>query len=424
MISVFVFFILVVALFLLPSQIFTQSNKLKEVEESLTVRLKQLKQDFQFRTKELNRRLASGDLAQQEWQQLSDELLLDTNASIESTQFATDNSQSELSRVTGGMILLFISIIGILGYYFSDSRVPAQRQYQIEQRLKTEPQLIEQLSQQAEKNNDQYSMEQLFLALREKVELQPNDIDTWRALSLFNARIGRTDEALNSIKTAIANSPENIDLKVELAQLYTSAEDKETVQKGYQLLANIIRLHPDHEGARLLFGFSSFSLGLYQSAIDAWTSILNKRDQDSASSKMLQKSIEVARQRLSQGGIKDGTAQSLSGEIAITIEIPPQIRKNYTGKETLFVFAKAIDGPKFPVAVVKYQLDSAPETIVLSDADAMQPGVKISNFSQIQITARVTRTGDVTNKEGALEGNSGILSAPYTNVAITLDEQK
>ena len=88
---VFILFVILVAIVLLPSQLTSQKGALAEVQTSLTVRMEQLKKDFQFRTKELARRLQSEDLAEDEWQKMTDELQMDTRASIDSTQIANSD---------------------------------------------------------------------------------------------------------------------------------------------------------------------------------------------------------------------------------------------------------------------------------------------------------------------------------------------
>ena len=83
--------------------------------------------------------------------------------------------------------------------------------------------------------------------------------------------------------------------------------------------------------------------------------------------------------------------------------------------DTVFIFARAVDGPPMPVAVLKRPVSDLPLDFVLNDSQAMSPDMKLSNFDQVVITARISRSGVATEALQNLEAKSGTVS--------TLDNQ-
>jgi hypothetical protein len=78
------------------------------------------------------------------------------------------------------------------------------------------------------------------------------------------------------------------------------------------------------------------------------------------------------------------------------------------------VFAVIPNGPPMPIAVKRIPGPQFPLTLSLGDGDAMMEGSKLAAYPQLQFKARLSRGGNVMNKEGAFEG----VSAPIPTDAI------
>jgi len=77
--------------------------------------------------------------------------------------------------------------------------------------------------------------------------------------------------------------------------------------------------------------------------------------------------------------------------------------------DTVFVFARAVDGPPMPVAVLQRPVSELPLDFLLNDSQAMSADLKLSNFEQVVVTARVSRSGVATDALQDLEAKSGII---------------
>ena len=115
------------------------------------------------------------------------------------------------------------------------------------------------------------------------------------------------------------------------------------------------------------------------------------------------------------------TARSQTGQparsIKVTVKLGPALAGKAAPGDTVFIFARAAQGPKMPLAVVRKQAKELPITVTLDDSMAMVPDMKMSGFPQLVIGARVSKSGDAIPQPGDLEGYATPLK---TGVAVVV----
>lgn len=90
--------------------------------------------------------------------------------------------------------------------------------------------------------------------------------------------------------------------------------------------------------------------------------------------------------------------------------------------DTVFIFARAVDGPPFPVAVLQRVVSDLPLDFLLNDSQAMNPDAKLSNFEKVIVTARVSRSGVATDALQGLEAKSEpIAVADNRHINLTIE---
>lgn len=90
--------------------------------------------------------------------------------------------------------------------------------------------------------------------------------------------------------------------------------------------------------------------------------------------------------------------------IKVAVKLSPALAGKAAAGDTVFIFARAAQGPKMPLAIVRKQVKDLPITVTLDDSMAMVPDMKMSSFPQLVIGARVSKSGDAIPKSGDLEG--------------------
>jgi cytochrome c-type biogenesis protein CcmH len=123
----------------------------------------------------------------------------------------------------------------------------------------------------------------------------------------------------------------------------------------------------------------------------------------------VQGGIAQAKQQLAARGetyVEPVKAAVTTTRLLVTVDISPEMRKTLPANATLFVLAKAVNGPKIPLAVSKTALTDFPLTVELNDGMAMMPTLKISEFPQVNITARISTSGEALPKSGDIQGEN------------------
>jgi cytochrome c-type biogenesis protein CcmH len=109
----------------------------------------------------------------------------------------------------------------------------------------------------------------------------------------------------------------------------------------------------------------------------------------------------------------------ISGKVVIAQDV---INKLAPG-DTLFVFARAKEGPRMPLAVMRVPAPKAggfPLPFELTDAMAMAPGMSLSKFSEVVIEARISKSGNAQLQPGDLSGLTDVVRPGASGVVVTI----
>lgn len=92
----------------------------------------------------------------------------------------------------------------------------------------------------------------------------------------------------------------------------------------------------------------------------------------------------------------------LSGRVVLAPELASQVKPD----DTVFIFARLLDGPRMPVAQLKRRAADLPLTFNLDAAAATNPTLRLSPSMQLVVSARVSRSGQAAPQAGDLWGAS------------------
>ena len=109
-------------------------------------------------------------------------------------------------------------------------------------------------------------------------------------------------------------------------------------------------------------------------------------------------------------------ANNISGTVVLSSSLLKQARPD----DTVFIFARAVDGPPMPLAVLRKRVKDLPLAFVFDDSMAMWPAAKVSAFSRVVVTARVSKSGEGKPRPGDLEGHSSPVAVGATGLLIEI----
>lgn len=185
-----------------------------------------------------------------------------------------------------------------------------------------------------------------------------------------------------------------------LAQARFFGANQKVTPETYELLKGSLELNPNQPQTQGLAGMMAFELGHYQAAIGHWKALWQNLG-DSPEADLLAQGIKRAAEHLNaQGETVDLRFLTERVALKVHVDVSPEVRQAFAPDTVVFVAARAVDGPPMPLAVQKLTLAQLPIDITLTDAQAMVPGMSLSNFAQVSVRAHLSTTGAPTVKAG------------------------
>jgi cytochrome c-type biogenesis protein CcmH len=105
-----------------------------------------------------------------------------------------------------------------------------------------------------------------------------------------------------------------------------------------------------------------------------------------------------------------------------TVTLSDALKSKADPDDTVFVLARAAQGPKMPLAIMRKQVRDLPLSFSLDDSMAMSPEMKMSNFDQVVVVARVSKSGNAMPQPGDIQGMSKPLALGTKGVKIDIDQ--
>lgn len=90
--------------------------------------------------------------------------------------------------------------------------------------------------------------------------------------------------------------------------------------------------------------------------------------------------------------------------------------------DLLFVFARAGEGSRMPLAVVRAKVADLPLSFAFDDAMALPGGQKISDLPAITIEARVAKSGQAQSASGDLYGSVSGVKPGSLGIKVVIDQ--
>jgi cytochrome c-type biogenesis protein CcmH len=248
-------------------------------------------------------------------------------------------------------------------------------------------------------------VERLAAHLREN----PDDAAGWKLIGRAYASMNRHAEAADAYAKAAVRAPRDAQLLADLAEALAMARGRSLEGEPEKLLERALALEPDNLKALALAGTAAFGRRDYRAAVRHWEKMVPLVPRDSEEGRSIQASVDEAKALLSQ--------RPLEGRISISRKLKEQVSPD----DTVFIFARAVEGPPMPLAVLRRQVRDLPFAFALDDSMAMAPGLKLSGHARVIVGARVSKSGDPAPKPGDLQGASAPVANDAQGVSVVID---
>jgi len=271
---------------------------------------------------------------------------------------------------------------------------------------------------------DMHSIEQMVSKLAAKLAADPKNPEGWGMLGRSYLVLGRYGEAVLAFAKARELSGDTPELLADQAEAMALANNNSLAGEPQKLVERALKAKPDHPKALWLAGHAAIQQGRTADGVAYWKRLVVSMPTESAGR---QKVEQLIAQVQGQGGIaaaapeQKETPPASKASITVRVALAPDLKNKVSAGDTVFVFARAAEGPKMPLAIVKKQVKDLPLTVTLDDSMAMMPQMRLSNFPQVVLGARVSKSGAATPTSGDIEGHSAAIpSGTQQTVVITL----
>ena len=402
--------IIAALLFLLPPLLTRGKGQREVVRDTLNVEIAKDK------IAELDEDLRIGVLSQDQYdrarQELERSLLEDVGGS---TAHAVPSTSANASLISAIVVGIAIPVITVALYQHLGGGFEAIHPELAQSAVKTEA--------------HEGTIENMVVQLKERLAKNPSDAEGWSMLGRSYYFLKRYNEAAQSYGKVVEIIGETEpDVLADYADTVAMASGRSMKGKPYELVKKALTLQPAHEKSLWLAGSAAYEEKDYAGALGYFEKLMQVFPPESENYEQMKRNIGEIQELMAKSGMKvppiaatatapvraatAATNATAGGgaKITGTVKLNPALTAKADPTDTVFIFARAAQGPRMPLAIVRKQVKDLPITYTLDDSLAMNPAMKLSNFQQVVVGARVSKSGNAMPQSGDLQGQSETIS--------------
>jgi len=307
---------------------------------------------------------------------------------------------------------------------------------------------VAQVDQTHQLSKEQVS--EMVAKLAARLEKEPDNADGWMVLARSYYALKRYPDAVRAFEHVNQLVPDQPGVLVDYADAL-AATQQSLQGKPIELVMQALKVDPTNWKALALAGTAAFDRNDYKEAVAYWQQLKQVLPPESEMSKSVDASIAEARQL---GGLKvaaapaqsatvpqmkasetaplppkssastaasTGSTAAANNKVEGTVTLSPALASRVKPDDVVFIFARAAEGPRMPLAIIKRQVKELPAKFALDDSTAMTPNMTLTSYPQIVVGARVSKSGNAMPNAGDLEGYSPPVKAGATGLNVVID---
>ena len=272
-------------------------------------------------------------------------------------------------------------------------------------------------------------IEEMLGKLVEKLKANPDDTKGWVMLARSYKVLGRYAESAEAYSHGAALVDGDPSLLADYAEVLGQANGGKLAGKSEELIAQALAIDPGEPQALFLAGAAATDRNDFVAVADYWGRLLLQLQPGSEEAKSLGAAVDKAREIVAQKGGKAVansaatapgklSAEAISGEVSLSDKLAAQAKPD----DLLFVFARADEGPRMPLAVMRVRAADLPLTFNFDDSMALPGGKKISDYKTVSVEARIAKAGQAQTSSGDLFGSIKAIKPGSRDIKLVIDQ--
>jgi cytochrome c-type biogenesis protein CcmH len=276
--------------------------------------------------------------------------------------------------------------------------------------------------------------------LADRLKDNPQDPEGWAMLGRSYAVLHRYQDAAMAYSRAYDLIGDNPDVLADYGEALSMANQGQFTPESKRLIERAIQIDPTHRKALWLAGTIAFEEEDYPKALSMWQQLLQLFPAGSEMAQTMQANIAEVQDILTRqkGGVEtaqagsgpvsggaapaSGAAQAAPARVNGTVTLDPGLKSKVPPGAILFIFARATQGPRMPLAIIRRPVGDFPVDFSLDRTMSVMPGLSLSDVSQVVVGARISASGGAMAASGDLQGYSGPVAVGSTGVQVTISE--
>lgn len=270
-------------------------------------------------------------------------------------------------------------------------------------------------------------------ALRARLESRPDDAAGWAMLARTYTVLGRPADALPAYRKAEGLSPDDPVLLADYADALAMSQGRRLAGEPMKLVQRALALDPDNLKALSLAGTDAFDRQDWPGALAHWERLQALAPAGNPLAAQIKDGVAEARRRaglpagptatpaVAAAAARDPAPTAAGARVAGTVTLAPALAAQAAPDDTVFIFARAAQGPRMPLAVLRRQVRDLPIDFSLDDSMAMSPAARLSTATQVVVGARVSKSGQAMSQPGDLLGETAAVAPGRADLRIEID---
>lgn len=282
---------------------------------------------------------------------------------------------------------------------------------------------------------------EMVKGLEERLQKEPNNPDGWYMLARSYNTMKRYDKAVQALEQLNKLVPNNADLLADYADTLAMTQNQSLQGAPEKLINQAIALDPKNVKALSLSGSAAFERREYRQAIAQWKRVLPLLASDTEMTKITLSNIGEAQSLLGEtpdtgaalGVLQAATPESVvanpapavdsTSRLTGVVEIDASMRSKVGDDDAVFIFARAAQGARMPLVVLRKQVKDLPYKFTLDDSMSIAPDTHLKNHAALVVGARVSKNGNATPVSGDPEGLSTPVAPGASGIVINISSE-
>jgi cytochrome c-type biogenesis protein CcmH len=274
-------------------------------------------------------------------------------------------------------------------------------------------------------------MEEMVSSLVERLENEPNDLNGWKMLGRTYMTLGDYTNAITAFEKAVQlESSQNAQTLVELGSAILSNDGANNGVSGRSaaLFESALALEPNNPQALFYGGIAAVNRGDNELAASRWEKLLGLNPPEEIRGVLQQRIAEwrgeaiPAQAAEPAPSVPQGAPIEQEGTLLrITLSQSDLVDASLPGDSPVYIIARDPAQPSPPIAVVRRRLSELPVVIDLTDANSMIPGRSLSGFSEFEVVARISLSGQPSQQTGDWFTSAIVRPADTNQLELSID---